>query len=121
MCAVNDNAITVRADELEYPILFLQKDVFTVRLAPPLRVGSQGLLVDRQGHAWKVLAYDVRTQRIACDGPSVQLTAQQVRQKVAWLVSARGHFESSAGFGLPAALKDAETVEQVILTLKGMH
>ena len=118
---MNGNAMNVRADELEYPVLFLQKDVFTVRLAPPVGIASQGLLVDRRGLAWNVLAYDDRTRQIACDGPSVQLTAEQVRQKVSWLVSARGHFESSVGFGLPAALQDAETVEQVILTLKGMH
>jgi hypothetical protein len=118
---VNDHAINVRDDELEYPVLFLQQDCFTVRLAPPVSIASRGLLVDRRGYAWNVLAYDDRTQQIACDGPSVQLTAEQVRQKVVWLVSARGHFESSNGFGLPPALKYAETVEQIILMVKGMH
>ena len=113
--------MNVRADGLEYPVLFLQQGFFTVCLAPPLGIARQGLLVDRRGHAWQVLDYDHRTQQIACDGPSVQLTAEQVRQKVVWLVSARGHFESSAGFGLPAALTHAETVEQVILMLTGMH
>ena len=118
---MNDNAINVRADELEYPVLFLDKDGPTVRLQPPAGFRGQGLLVDRRGYAWKVLAYDHRTQQIACDGPSVQLTAEQVRQKVVWLVSARGHFESSMGFGLPPALQHADTVEQVILTLIGMR
>lgn len=118
---MNDNAINMRADELEYPVLFLQQGFFTVSLAPPVGIASQGLLVDRRGHAWKILDYDVRTQQFACDGPSVQLTAEQVRQKVVWLVSARGHFESATGFGLSPALNYAETVEQVILTLTGMH
>jgi hypothetical protein len=113
--------MNVRSDELEYPVLFLQKDRFTVRLAPPLGIARQGLLVDRRGHAWQVLDYDHRTQQIASDGPSVELTTEQVRQKVVWLVSARGHFESSRGFGLPAALNHADSVEQVILMLTGMH
>lgn len=118
---MSDTATNVREDDLEYPLLFLDEYGFTVRLEPPVRIVNKGLLVDSRGHAWKILGYDLRTQRITCDGPSVQLTAEQVRQKVVWLVSARGHFESSSGFGLPAALNDADTVEQVILMLTGMH
>ena len=118
---MSDNAMCVRADELEFPVLFLHEYGLIVRLEPPVHIGGQGLLVDRRGYAWRVLHQDYGTQQIACDGPSVQLTAEQVRQKVVWLVSARGHFESSAGFGLPSALGYAETVEQVILTLIGMR
>ncbi len=38
----SDPSMNVRADELEYPALFLQEDRFTVRLTPPVGIASQG-------------------------------------------------------------------------------
>ena len=47
---------------------------------------------------------------LICEGEPFSTSLDELRRKIVWLVSARGHFESEAGFGLPADVDTASTV-----------
>ena len=49
------------------------------------------------------------TVRLVCAGSSRPATIEDVVNRIAWLVSARGHFENPGGFGLRADVASAYT------------
>ncbi len=124
--------------DLRYPVLIIRRhrllDVFPT--AESLTPGEAGLLVDTYGLAYQVedvsrpdypFLHGTQAERrrpiqewknspphVHYKGDPVQLSVDDVRMKIVWQVSARGHFEVPQG--LPD-LSRAESVADVIAVL----
>lgn len=130
--------IRVRSDDVAYPAVFIFQNHFKIVQGSRSLSGMPGLLVDRDGRCYRVIGADsprfrdgrslTRAERraitdagvtLVCEGEPFSTTAGELRQTVVSLVSARGHFESRFGFGLPAAVGTASTVYELLEVLGG--
>jgi hypothetical protein len=138
--------IRVRADDLLFPVIFFSQNGFVVwRDSRSVIAFRSGQLVDREGRCYTVVGADdpfsetnlratlderrrltpdewrrtIRDQRstLVCEGEPVSTSVHRVREKIVFLVSAQGHFESPTGFGLPPALATATTVWELLEVL----
>lgn len=141
------NLTHIRAEDLEYPVLFIQKGGFDVwshsgsarSVVDLLQSRRQdttdgiGLLVDCQGRSYNVVdaedalvqngRYLSRDERrrltytgitLICEGETSSVSVDEARRRIAWIVSARGHFESATGFGLPTGFSSADSVAELL-------
>ena len=126
--------------ELKYPVLIIKRDrlLQICRDAESLTGREGGLFVDNLGFAYQVVAVDdspllraPRAERrrllqeglenypiyVHYTGAPVQLSVDDVREKIVWLVSARGHFELPQGLpDLSRAQSVAELVDVLLTT-----
>ena len=137
--------IRLRAEDCAYPVLFLRREWFEVWQYPasagsafsrtPSTGDRLGQLVDRQGLTYNVVGAEetpeaaggdatlVKRRRslpgvtLICDGEPHTTSVDALVKQLAWIVSARGHFESPQGFGFPIAVTLAATVEDLIEAL----
>jgi hypothetical protein len=114
--------------DLRYPVLVIERGEFDICHEP--RSVRPGLIIDQQGLSYLVVEIDdpffrdgkplprEERRRLVQDGlesilyahykgPPLQLSVDDVRQKIVWLVSARGHVE------IPQGLPDLSHVESV--------
>ena len=90
--------------------------------------------MDRDGRSYKViraeslshfrdgrwLAAEERaywSETLVCEGEPFSISLDKLRERIVWLVSARGNFESPAGFGLSAGVGTARTVWELLEAL----
>jgi len=129
------------AEDFAYPVLLIQKDTFEVWSQP----GSAnnlvdrlvetndrvGVLIDREGRSYRVvdakkacmrdgqyprhLSYTAIT--LVCDGQASSMSVDDVRQGIAWIISAKGHFESPTGFEFPYGFATANSVAELLQIL----
>lgn len=124
----------VRVDDLLYPAIFLFKDGFRIwRNSRSVRCEEAGLLVDGAMRCYRVVSAEspfikdgrplTRDERrritdlsdtLVCEGEPFSMSLDELREKIVWLVSARGHFESAAGFGLGTDVETASTVSELL-------
>ena len=131
----------IQSHDLSYPVIFLLEDGFQVwrnlhSLMGARALGGrcEGLLIDRDGRSYKViraespsffkdgrwLAPGERTfggETFVCEGEPHSVSLEKLRQRIVWHVSARGNFESPAGFGLSAGVGTAITVWELLEAL----
>lgn len=127
----------VRADDLLYPAIFFFADGFRIWQDPrSVMCEGAGLLVDGDARCYRVIRAEdpffkegrllTRDERrrleyqgetLVCEGEPFSTSLDELRKKIVWLVSARGHFESAAGFGLPPDLDAANTVSELLEAL----
>ena len=124
--------------DLAYPVLLLQRDAYAIWRDERALEPVKGLLVDSHGVSYQMVDLDLprllrtpllpRAERrrmfeqgipqppptpptvLYSDEP-VQLSLDQVREKIVWLVSAMGHFEIPQG--LPT-LSFVDSVEELL-------
>lgn len=141
------NVTHIGAEAFSYPLLFLQKDTFEIWRDPAdvatrcwvARRGRTsvmtGLLVSREGQSYRVIGVEetslseanyiqgherrvnYRGVTFVCEGTASILSVDDLRQRIAWIVSARGHFESAEGFELPYGVASASSVSDLFDTL----
>ena len=137
--------IRVRADDLLFPVIFFSQNGFVVwRDSRSVMPFGSGQLVDREGRCYTVVGADdpfseavrrlarddrrrltpdewrtIRDQcsTLVCEGQPFPISVDKVREKIVFLVSARRHFESPTGFGLPPALATSSTVWELLEVL----
>lgn len=131
----DSGVIRVRADALLYPAIFFGSRhirIWRDSESAGYLEGS-GLLVDAGARCYRLigsedpfmkdgrwLSRDARRRveyrglTLLCDGESFVTSVEDLKRKIVWLVSARGHFESPEGFGLPAGLETASTVATLL-------
>jgi hypothetical protein len=128
----------IAVTDLTYPVLWLWQDEFLIssdsKLIPSALSRKPSRLVDRQGMAYRVvdihspwcpngkllrraerrrlMERGVPPEEVVYSGEPVLLSVDQVREKIIWLVSARGHFEMPQG--LPSSVSFAESVEDLL-------
>jgi hypothetical protein len=128
--------------ELRFPVLYLGENHFAIwRSADrsPIRFmsashrlaeGATSMIVDSQGCALSVtgamLVDPPGTPKrragtqvvLICDEQNIQLSVHDIRTRIIWLVSARGHFESPEGFGIPSDVESARTIQDLFDVLE---
>ena len=129
--------IRVRAEEISYPAVILRDDRFVVwRDVRSARVIARGLLVSSAGQAYPIVNAEAssigkwwslkrrpRTITFVCDREPFTFSVDDIRRKldrIAWRVSASGHFESPAGFGTRyslARISCADSVAELLAIL----
>lgn len=127
--------------ELRYPVLIIERDrPLHICGQGETLTGQTGLFVDNDGFAYQIVDVDdplvrdgkpvPRAERVRLvqqglhnvpvyihyKGEPVQLSVDVVRQKIAWLVSARGHFEIPQG--LPDLSGTRSVAELIDILLK---
>ena len=126
----------IRADALRYPVIFFWDDPgildFEIwRETTSLGSRGKGVLVDRDAVCFRVIRAEVvglhlpRAERLLtyqgetlfCDGEPFLTSVDKVREKIVWLVSARGHFERPQG--LPCAVDDATGMWELLEAMRG--
>ena len=131
----------VRADDLLYPAIFFYEDRFRIcKDSRSVVCEGGGLLVDGAARCYRVISAEnpffkdgrwlTRDERrrvtdlgktLLCEGEPFSTSLDELRRKIVWLVSARGHFESAAGFGLPADVDTASTVYELLEIMAGLE
>ena len=126
-------------DHLLYPVVFFRANTFEVwRDSSAARAAGPGILVDREGRAYQVLRSVSPLERagptltraevrqlagegstLLCEGERSLMSVADLRQRIVWLVSAQGDFESAEGFGLPSSMATATTVSELLEILIG--
>ena len=121
--------------ELRYPVLIIRRG----RLLQICEDGEslpypEGLFIDNQGVAYQVVEVDdspllrvPRAERrrllqeglpnyVYYKGEPVQLSVDDVRQRILWLVSTRGHFETPQGSPDLSRADSVQALVDVLLT-----
>lgn len=125
----------IRADELLYPAIFFDSYHFRIwRYSQSAGcLGRCGLLVDAAARCYRVIGdehpfvkngrwlsrderrrVEYRGSTLLCEGKPFVMSVEELLHKIVWAVSARGHFESPEGFGLPPGLESATTVAELL-------
>lgn len=128
----------IRADTLRYPVIFfwddpaIGQDFEIWRETTSLGSRGKGVLVDRDGVCFRVIRAEVvglhlpraerllltdRGETLFCDGEPFLTSVDKVREKIVWLVSARGDFERPQG--LPCAVDFATGVWELLEAMRG--